>query len=317
MALKVAVKEDSMKVYDEDLHRRFLLWKDQSGTSANTIAGMIGRSGAAVSQYTNKTYAGDIQSLEKDIASLLAREEDLQFTVRPAEFCSTSASKLIWEVLQYCDAAQKMGAAVAPSGTGKTETCKEYKVQNRATIFVTLDITKRHPSSVLKAIAKHISVPRNQSIAEMLDAMVDRLKGTKRLLILDDAHFMTWESFELVRKIHDCARIGIVYVGQERLYEQMKGQDPRGYLFDQIYSRIAMKRDRFGVTKNDAGMIAEAHLPGLDKGCVDYLFEIAKSKGRYRRMVNLLEVAAESHKQYGRKLDIELLRSASRLLMGE
>ena len=316
--VEAAAKYETVGVeFDEELYKRFILWKDQSGKSVGAIAGMLARSTAAVSQYINKKYPGDVAALERHIGTLLKREEDLQFVNAPKSFCATSCSKLIWEVLQYCDEGRKMGAAVAPSGTGKTETCREYKRQNRATIFVTMDITRRYPSAVLRTVAKQSGMTRNTTIMDMLDGLVDRLKGSNRLIIIDDAHFLTWESFELVRKIHDCAGVGIVTVGQERLYEQMKGKDLKGYLYDQIYSRIAIKRDRFQIKKSDVKMMAQGMLPGLDEPCMDYLYEIARGKGRFRRMANLLEVAAKSREQYGYKLDLGLLAGAEKLLMGE
>lgn len=317
MTVEAAVKEDSTGIYNEDLHARFTLWKDQNGKSLSTIAGMLARSTALVSQYLNQKYQGDIAGIERDIAILLRREEDLQFVTGPKVFCSTTAATLIWEVLQYCDAKQKMGAALAPSGTGKTETCKEYKRKNRATVFVTADVTTKSPSQILRRIIEQVGgVGRKTSTSEFLQALIERLKGSKRLVIIDDAHFLNWESFELVRKLHDCGGCGVVYVGQERLYEQMKGQDGRAYLFDQIFSRIAIKRDKFQILKKDAVAVSESLVQGLDKDCLDYLYQRAKGKGRYRYMANLIDVAMEMHKQYGRAIDVPLLQDAERFLLG-
>lgn len=317
MAAQAAVKEELNGVYDEHIYQRFLLWKDQAGKSVNLIAGMINRSSAALSQYINKKYPGDIPGLEKDIASLLRREEDLEFVTGPEAFCKTSASTLIWEVLQYCDTKQKMGAALAPSGTGKTETCKEYKRQNRATVFITADVTTKSPSNILRRLIEHVGgIGSRHSISEYLTGLIDKLRGTKRLVIVDDAHFLSWEAFELVRKLHDCAGVGVVYVGQERLYEQMKGTDGKSYLFDQIYSRIAIKRDRFQIMKKDARSIAESRCKGLDKECLDFLFHRARGKGRYRYMTNLIDVAMEINSQFGTPMGVPLLQEAEKFLLG-
>jgi DNA transposition AAA+ family ATPase len=316
MSVQRAVKEDLNIVYDEDLHRRFVLWKEQSGTSLNGIAQKIDRSTAAISQYINMKYMGDIAELEKDIANLLRREEDLQFVTGAREFCNTTPAKLIWEVLQYCDAKKKMGVALAPSGTGKTETCKEYKRQNRATIFVTADITTRAPAAILRRIVQQTGgTGRRYSTSEFLHAMIDRLKGSQRLLIIDDAHFLKWESFELVRKVYDCAGIGVVYVGQERLYEQMKGTDRNSYLFDQIYSRIAIRRDNFLIYKNDVKAVVSIMCKGLDKECIDYLYQKAKGKGRFRLVENIIDVAMEMNKQYQKPINMQLLQEADRFLI--
>jgi DNA transposition AAA+ family ATPase len=322
MANEPALKEDLNGVkpetqnYDEDLHARFVLWKDQSGRPANRIAGMLGRSAAAVSQYINRVYPADVTEFEKDLASLLRREEDLEFVTRPAAFRKTNPAILIWEVLQYCDEHQKMGVALAPSGTGKSEIVNEYKRQNRQSILVTANITTCTKGPVIRMIAdKTGGRPRKNTIADTLNAIIERLKDSRRLIIIDDAHFLNWEAFEAVRKIHDCAKVGVVYVGQERLYDQMKGKTNTAYLFDQIYSRIAIKRDRFKIEKKDVAMIVESLYPDIDNECIDYLYNKAKGKGRLRMVVDCLELGIEIAKNNGRAVDLEILGQADHFLM--
>ena len=273
MAVQEAINKDLTVVYDEALHARFLLWRDHADRSVSRVATLLGRATASVSQYTNKKFVGDLAEMEKDISNLLRREEDLQFVGDDVAFCPTSPSTLIWEVLQFCDQKQKMGAAMAPSGTGKTETCREYKKQNRATIFITADISTRRIGAVLNLLARQVSGGRQgRSISDMLHGFIDRLKGSRRLIIVDDAHFLTWEAYEALRKLHDCAGVGVVYVGQELLYEQMKGASSKSYLFDQIFSRIAIKRDTFQVKKTDARKIAQSLCKGPNQECIEYLF---------------------------------------------
>jgi len=329
MANQAALKRDLMEAessklkaddqeYDMELHRRFILWKEESGNSGLVISKMINRSTAAISQYVNKQYAGNLEEIEKSIRILLDREENLEFVVGPDIFCSTKPSILIWEVLQYCDQKAKMGVALAPSGTGKTETCKEYKRKNRASVFVTADYTKRRPGAILKLISKHAgAVQGRTAISDMLDSTVEKLRDSKRLVIIDDAHFLSWEAFEVCRKIHDCARVGVVYVGQERLYEQMKGQSDRAYLFDQIYRRIAIKRDHFSIVKEDVKKIANSLCPGLDKVCIDYLYQKARGKGRFGFMGNILDMAMEIAKTNDLPMSVDLLREAERFLLQE
>ncbi|MDY7035550.1 MAG: AAA family ATPase [Thermodesulfobacteriota bacterium] len=312
---KEMAKDEGGQVYDDELHDRFTMWKDMSGRSVQAIAVMLARSTAAVSQYINKKYVGDLLSFEESIRVLLEREENMEFVSGPKVFCNTKPAILIWEVLQYCDSKCKMGVALAPSGTGKTEACKEYKRSNPATVFVTADISTRSLGSVMRLIAGHTGASKRPSISENLQNCIDKLKGSRRLLIIDDAHFLSWESFEFVRKIHDCAGIGVVYIGQERMYEQMKGVSGKAYLFDQIYSRIAIKRDRFGIKKSDVKKIAESIIPGINNDCIDFLFQKARGKGRYRFMTNIIDMAMEMHKNFSKPINISLLREAERFLL--
>lgn len=316
MAIQEALNEGERGVYNEGIHARFISWKDLKGHTLARIATMMGRSTAGVSQYINQKYAGDLAEMEKDIANLLRREEELEFSVAPPSFVLTAASKLIWDVLEYCDRTQKMGVITLPSGTGKTETANEYKRRNRNTVLITLDITCRSPGNVIRRVADRTGGQgRRYSISDLLESVIDRLKGSRRLLIVDEAHFMSWEALELMRKIHDCAKVGIVYVGQERLYDQMRGNDGKAYLFDQIYSRISIKRESAPVKKRDVDVMAKTVWPELDAPCVDALFQKARTKGRFRVMKDLLELAITMHHEQSRPMDPELLQDADEFLM--
>jgi len=305
------------KVYDEALHARFLAWKNHSGTSETQIARMIARSVPLVSQYTNKIYTGDIQAVERDIRSLLTRQEDLEFVGRKHPFCNTLNARLIWEALQFCDEYRDMGVVVGPSGSGKTTVCNEYKHENRGSILCTADLTRRSISEVLRMIATKISrrIENRTRNSTLLDEVVDQLKHSNRLIIIDEAHLLRWENFEILRKIHDCAGVGIAYVGQERLYDQMKGASDKAYLFDQIYGRITMKRDNLSVERKDVQLLADVIEPGLDKACIDFLFERAKERKKFRNVTKTLQVAHRTHRDFGEPMGLDLLRKSYEFLL--
>jgi len=320
MAVEAVLKEDltehSLQDYNQPLYERFILWKDVSGKSLGSIAVMVNRSTAAISQYVNRKYNGNIAELEKDVANLLEREENLEFVTGAKEFCSTEPAVLMWELLQYCDQRAKMGVILKASGIGGTETAKEYKRRNRASIFVTADVSTRRVGSVLNRIVLRVGgVSPRRSISDKLHGLIDKLKGSRRLIIIDDAHFLSWEAFECVRKLYDCAGVGVVYIGQPRLYDAMRGVDGRAYLYDQIYSRISIRREDFRVLKKDVRMISDSIHPGLGKECIDYLFRKAQGKGHFRVIANLLDVAAAMERENQTPLNIGILREADKFLM--
>jgi hypothetical protein len=312
------LNEDLRSEYDEELHREIVELKSKFGITLQQIANKIKKSPATMSQYFGKKYPGNIGALEELLRNFLQREIGIgKIASATGSFCNTSASTLIWEVLQYCDFKQKMGVVLAPSGYGKTRTCEEYKSKNPSTILITADPSNRTPAQILRLTMKDTGIIRASSIGQMLYDIVDKLKDSNRLIIVDEGHFLTWEAFEILRKIYDYAKVGIVIAGQERVLEQMKGQAQRAYLFDQLYSRIAIKRDKFKVLKKDATAIVNAVCPGLTADCLDFLYSKAQGKGRYRYMINVLDVGMMMHEQYGKDIDIKCLTEAERFLIGE
>jgi len=305
--------------YDGTLHTRFVAWKELTSYSLKRISAMMGRSEAAISQYINLKYEGDIAAIEKDVAILLRREEELDFQSarEHGAFCPTQAVTLIWEVLQYCDETCQMGAVTGPAGIGKTETCMEYKRTNHKSVFITSDISTRRVSPLLRLIAKKMGGPSAsyRSSSDLLHGIIDRLRDSHRLIIIDESHFLSWESFEAIRKIHDDAGVGIVCAGMQRLYDQMKGDGNKEYLYDQIYSRIAIYRKVNVITKDDVRLIANNLCPGLDDECIRFLFNKAAGPGKFRTAAKLLKSALKRHSEYGCPIDIHLFKEVEQFLM--
>lgn len=309
----LSIVQDMSKKFDKKLHKRFVFWLDTSGHSQGHVAAMLGRSTAAVSQYVNEKFEGDMDRLEKDIESLLRREEDLQIPLEDPEFQMTSVARDMWSIVQLCDETQDTGTIIGPSGIGKTQFLNEFKRRNRSAILVTADITTRSVGSILWLILKKIGATTYKSNAALLNKIVDTLKGSKRLLIIDECQFLTWEAFEAVRKIHDCSKIGVVYVGMERLYSQMRGGN-KAYLFDQIFSRIGPRCHVKHIAKEDVKLIANNICPGLDNRCLEYLFKKATQPGKFRGMVKVLKLASRISKTENIPITIQLLQEANKFL---
>jgi len=301
------------------LHDRFIRWMEHSGKSQKRIATMIDRSEAYVSQYINKIFTGTLREFERDIANLLRREEDKQLMHRPEfEFCHTSASILIWEVLEYCDHKNKMGVAIAPSGSGKSVTAIEYQRQNRATILIPANITTRSLGATLRLIAdKTGGKPQGtgSTLDSLIEMLIKRFKGSDRLLIIDEAHFLPYEGFEALRKFNDCSGIGVAYLGQERLYDQMVGRTDKAKLFDQIFGRIVLKRDKVLVTKSDAKMITDTVWPGLGKEELKFVYRMVDKGGRLHKMKNILDLGRDIRRQNPEKTNMEALIAAEKFSM--
>jgi DNA transposition AAA+ family ATPase len=327
MAVQHALKKDSEThlnaksqielpaEYNHSLHACFLRWKRYTRYSVKRIARRLKRSESAVTGYMNGHFTGDIAEFEKQIATVLLFEEDLRLAGGTEPFCDTRAAKAVWEVCQFAFEEGCMGLAVGPSGSGKSETAKAYQERYwEHVILITASIVTRRVGTIIRLISGDY-MSGATSVSLILEMLADKFKHSKKLIIIDDAHFLTWECFEAVRNLHDLSGVGVALLGQEKLYDQMRGKTNHGYLYDQLFSRIAIKRDRLPIERQDVRMIADGIFPGLDKECVDFLFSKAQGKGRFRAATNILRLALKRHKQFGDPIDIDLLTEASRFLM--
>ena len=95
----------------------------------------------------------------------------------------------------------------------------------------------------------------------------------------------------------------------------MRGASGKSFLFDQIYSRISIKRDHLPVEKNDIRLIVDSIQPGLGSDCIDYLYKKAQGKGKIRTVTKLFQVAINMHRDYNQPMGLELLKTADQFLL--
>jgi hypothetical protein len=211
-----------------------------------------------------------------------------------------------------------MGLIIGASGLGKTENLREMKRLDRSLLLVTADPTARSVGSVLSLISKllpGISRGARTSSAFMAN-IIEALKGSGRLLVIDEAHFLSWEAFEAARKIYDSTGIGLVFVGQQFLYDQMRGGQRKSLLWDQIFSRVGLRAHFKGdVPMADVSMLANKISPELDNKCMEYLFSKANGVGKFRAMVKLLQRAQRLAESEKTKVTLSLLQQVNSILM--
>ncbi len=303
---------DKGEGYDIGLHKRFLDWMSYSGDSVGKIARKLKRGENAVCKYIELEYEGNTAAIEEDIRNYLRREEDSKFIIGSDVFCNISPSKLIWETLQFCEENHKMGAVIAASGFSKTTTANEYKRRNPGVTLITADVTKRSLGAVLTLIAYQECSRYHIPNAELLNSIIDDLKWSKKLIIIDESHFLSWEAFEAIKTVHDSAGNGIVYLGMPRLYSQMRGN--KAYLWDQVLSRITVQRSITNMAKNDIQLISESIHPGLPKNCIEFLYQKALGPGKLRIVGELLHRAVHVHNAEKVPLNLQLLKAVNNFL---
>lgn len=306
---------------DESLRARLQWHIDYTGQSpfeiCNSIHGIVG-SGEIYNFLVNKSTKYHA-STRAAIAKYLEKKEDRRFSLENPMFCETSIALKMGAVCSCCKQDMDMGIIVGASGLGKTENLREMKRLDRSMILVTGDPTARSVGSILLLISKLLpGVSRgNRTSGAFLMNIIDCLKGSGRLLVIDEAHFLSWEAFEVTRKIYDATGIGLVFVGQQYLYDQMRGGSRKSLLWDQIFSRVGLRAHFKGdIPMEDVSMLANKIYPaGLDNKCMEYLHGKANGPGKFRALVKLLQRAQRLAESEGAKVSLPLLQQVNRILM--
>ncbi|ECB3345323.1 AAA family ATPase [Salmonella enterica] len=257
---------------------------DTHGYSQGQVARAIGRSVTAMNQYVQGKYNGDIADMEERIGNFIRRVREKQNALRIDErFVSTPTARKGLEVLAYAHQECEICVLYGAAGLGKTMTLKEYARRDDAVIFIEADpgYTAR---TLLEELCGRLRLSKNGNIHTLIDLCVEKLKGTGRLLIIDEAELLPYRALEVIRRLHDKAGIGVVMAGMPRLITNLKGK--RGE-FAQLYSRVALALDMGNsLDREDFDQIAVDLMPEAeDQKIRNALYD--QSKGNARRLFKL------------------------------
>lgn len=154
-------------------------------------------------------------------------------------FRLTNTSQRIMDAFMFAHHMPAIAGVCGAAGIGKTETAREYVRNNSGVSIATMSKATRSVNLALREISKGLGVSGGRTQAHLFDAICDELKQTRGLLIIDEAHDLTADAVDQIRKIHDRAGVGIVLMGNETVYSDMTTGKKAAYL-DRVYSRVGM-----------------------------------------------------------------------------
>ncbi len=248
---------------DKAIVARIIAWLNDKQYTQTWLARLSRVSNSTSSQIlTGKYPTSPSRQLSTMDAAIEAHDNRASIATVPYVVTSTyQMAKMV------CDRTRKyanFGILTGAVGVGKTAALQEYKRQNEHTVL--LEANPNMTAGVmLEELLKALSAPCPSSLDKKFAAIVDALKDSTRLLIIDEAETMLPQCLHYLRRIRDKARVGIVLSGTERLVHLVK---PVQGQFDQIRSRVgfwpaAIQR----VERADIDAIAQAAL--ADQGEID------------------------------------------------
>lgn len=264
---------------------------NKTGQSQAAIAKKIGISAATVSQFLNESYIGDNTEIAFKIDSFIYLQEMREKYIKAPKFTDKLRNTCkITAALDYVYANRCTGVVSGVSGCGKTTALKNYQKIANGVVYIQADATKWSPCSVLKLISKALGEPCKGSSSDTLDKLIDKLSGTDKLIIIDEAQHLTARAFDTLRVLNDRAEIGVIYAGTPDIIKRMTvGRSTEE--FDQVYSRIGYtcNLENYFTIEEISNLFSEFN---LDKTVIEYLFQAASKKGGLRYAVNLFKLAS-------------------------
>lgn len=271
----------------------------------------LGYSGGAVSQFLRGQYPGNSEEVCTRVEELVAREATRQELPRVAggSWRGTAIAEQVYGGLQWCHQRRRLGLITGDAGLGKTTALERYCEEHRSALLLRADMTCARPHYLLRALGAALGarVPSDQFAAAI--AVRDALRGTDRLVIIDEAQRLSAAGLEAIRDLHDGSGVGVVLCGNQAVQAGVYGSGQAAFAqhFSRLGLHIAVKNDQ--ITAGDVEMFVGEHLSADDVESRRYLLTLTR-RGGFRTMLFTLELALELRATAAETPFHELLKAA-------
>jgi DNA transposition AAA+ family ATPase len=193
------------------------------------------------------------------------------------KFAMTNAARSTFKIANYAMTEGKIGVISGVPGCGRTIAAKQYSKNNPTSIMIEVTplVTTR---SLIEDICREIKIPVTFADSgksaklltknELFNAIVSKLKGTKRLLIIDEGENLNVQCF---------TEIGMLLSGTSKLLDRLRGQRKE---LQQLYSRIGIHKEIKLLELSDINAILSINFPESLKFASTFL-SLSKHNGRY------------------------------------
>lgn len=173
------------------------------------------------------------------------------------DWLPTPTAERILSVLRYSHITAGLGVVYGGAGLGKTLTCEHYAATSPNVWHVEMGRWDRSMGECLLDIAKAVGLRNILGAGRLAREIIQRLRGTGGLLLIDEAQHLGLDALEAVRAIHDQAAIGLVLLGNESVFSQLTGGS-RAAEFSQLYRRVGKRQRLDKPEARDIAMLCAA-----------------------------------------------------------
>ncbi|MEM4313421.1 MAG: AAA family ATPase [Thermoplasmata archaeon] len=237
------------------------------------------------------------------------RQEEIEAMPKESiPFCPIYNAEMVFQIARTCHIENEIGVIVGEAGTGKTKAIKEYARQNPDVILIEADLS--YTTKVFfRELHKKIGLDGIGSIYDLFTDCCERLKGSGRMIIIDEAENLPYRALDMIRRLYDKSGIGLLLVGLPRLIANLRGK--RGE-FKQLYSRIGIVMQLEDWSDSDTKLIVQTVFPSTN-GVYKTFHELSKGNGR--KLEKLILRTSRAARTGKKEITERLVKSAAEVLI--
>lgn len=260
------------------------------------LARQVGVSPTYVSRYLAGSFVGDVGRLEFALRYFLENKDqriDLRRGLQPTGLTKRMA-KIIASVQNTSDLAGIYGRA----GIGKTCGVRLFAAANPMCAVITAGEgnSGRHDLERELWRVSHVRLRKSQGETNLSRnrILVDRFKGSNRLLLIDNGHLLTSSGFRWCMTFHDDTECPVCLIGNPSMVEKIV----RLFDEDQLTSRIGQWRqvkldEKANEAEELAALLLAQYAPSLAKELMGLATEVCRRRGFARRLKKQIRLCLE------------------------
>ena len=254
-----------------------------TGKKQAVVAQELGISGGGLSSFLSGNYKTPHTIIPK-VQNLREVNQGKKVCLSDPPFVETTVSRTVENAIRYSHLRGKISVVYGDAGIGKTQAFLHYLSANELAIGITASPTYASITGVNELLAEQLGV-RERVARKITREIVARLRGSGRVIIIDEAQHLTVRALDHIRCLADEAEVGVCLVGNEEVYSRLKGSGKAD--FAQLFSRIGMREpvSVSTITRDDVQRVFQG--AGLQKDAVDILYQICHTNYGLRGAVNV------------------------------
>lgn len=226
---------------------QFRAYVKQFDIAYSYVARQIGLSPSTISQFlSDEGYAGDAVKVAKRIQEWMDRDARKRSGPKQEGYVATAVAKRILTAIQFTAEEGGIGIVYGPAGVGKTVTARAYSEKiNPSAIYVRVCEGATTARGLLRLLCGELRIEGSTWKVVALEGLRNKLGGSGRVILIDEAHRLEFDAMEVVRDLADMTECPVVLLGTAKIINRIDDglRATRNWITDQFGSRVAIRQD--------------------------------------------------------------------------